>query len=842
MYSMQDGQRYDFSTMYSTHGDGFPGRSTMHDDRKDSFPPRHSMHDDRRDSFPPRQSMQGGRGDGFLTRHASFQDDRRDEFSSRYTTQDGRGDDILGRHSMQDGGRDSFSGGNKGFGLAEGPPSPGWTSSIVNPISSLVTSFWSRDSKAGAEGSIRDMPKIQRPPAYYSGHDSGYSGQSYHDSSMDYGSRDLNSSKPDSTLAIYGSREITGSHLGKPDNTLAIYDPQLGVAREKIKELESILAEREGRIDDLDSSLKEKKTFIEHMEKDFREVTKSSYLKEMSVRDLEAKEAAYQVRMKEKEQEVKGLLERLERAEDESTAKDAKIKELQSSLQDVRRESQQLKAWKIEQEERRKLDEIDAEELNLKIADLTSANFMLESKKQQLTTHTKEQMKLVQDLRQQTSAQEAMLQAKDLEVQSLRDRLREEQETSSKLSEQMHKIGSELEQKDAEIEQLCQLVEELDQHSLSLQAQLSTTDREGHTDDHEQLKAHCSSLEEKVESHSSMIENLRARLREEWDTTSNLNERLQQRDLEIDDLKNQIQDLQKKDSPSDDFIQAPKELIRRDTFLGSQATPNLLNVAVQRVHEVAGIFARLLMKASEQGKIDGMAVARNNFVRAMSLGKAAPLKYVLEAITCKLLFHGFEHECFDLQDSSSGFLDVEQQRIENFRQYKYLTSIENTEQLVHSGDGLFADFCRIKLEDLSDTIPEIAGMMKEMMGITFERSASPDESSTEVATYLAAKLGATFVQLAVCVWQVHKLAFSFNPVARIFRVAQSEKFVEKYMESVIFQESESDDDEDMPSSDISRVDFMVVPGFLINKSVVRSRVFVVTKSVTNSVRLPIRTS
>lgn len=833
MYSMQDGQRYDFSTTYTTQGDGFPGRSSTHDDRRDSFPPRHSMHDDRRDSFPPRPPVQGGRGDGFAMRQASFHDDRRDDFASRYTTQDGRDDDFLGRHSMQDGRRDSFSGGNKGFGLAEGPPSPGWTSSIVNPISSLVTSLWSRESKTGAEGGIRDMPKIQGPPAYYSGHDSGYSSQPFPNSSMDYGSRDLNGShlgsKVDSTLAIYG----------KPDNTLAIYDPQLGAARKEIKELESVLAQREGRLDNLESSFKERKKFIEHMEKDFREVSKSLYLKEMRVKDLEAKEGAYQVKVKEKEQEVRGLLQRLEEAEDDSTAKDAKIKELQNSLQDVRRESQQLKVWKVDQEEKRRMDLAAAEELKTKLADLTTVNVQLEGKKQQLTNQVKEMTKRVQDLKQQTSAQEVMLEGKDLELQSIRDRLREEQEKSSKLNEEMLLIGAELEQKYVEIEQLEQLVEELDQQNLSLQA---LKDKEAQSEDQEQLKARCAALEEQVGAHESVTQNLRARLREEWETTSKLNERLQQRDLEIDDLRRQIQEPKSKDSQVDEFIEAPKELIRRDTFLGSQATPNLLNVAVQRVHEVAGIFARLLMKAMEQGKIDGMAVARNNFVRGMSLGKAAPLKYVLEAITCKLLFRGFEHECFDLKESSSGFLDVEQQRIENFRHYKYLTSIENTEQLVHSGDSLFADFCRIKLEDLSDTIPEIAGMMKEMIGLTFERSPSPDQSSTEVATFLAAKLGATFVQLAVCVWQVHKLAFSFNPVARVFRVAQSEKFVEKYMESVIFQESESDDDEDMPSSDISRVDFMVVPGFLVNKSAVRSRVFVVTKPVTSSVRLPIRTS
>lgn len=49
-----------------------------------------------------------------------------------------------------------------------------------------------------------------------------------------------------------------------------------------------------------------------------------------------------------------------------------------------------------------------------------------------------------------------------------------------------------------------------------------------------------------------------------------------------------------------------------------------------------------------------------------------------------------------------------------------------------------------------------------------------------------------------------------NPVARIFLVSQAAKFVENYTESVIFQES--------------RVDFTVVAGFLINRSLVPRRV------------------
>lgn len=470
------------------------------------------------------------------------------------------------------------------------------------------------------------------------------------------------------------------------------------------------------------------------------------------------------------------------------------------------------------------------DQLNSKVLELTTANGQLESKKQQMMKQVKEQTQRIQDLSQQASKQEQLVAAKELEAQGLQNQLRGEQEKTLKLSE-------EVEEKISQMDELIVYVEQLEQELAALQERVRSTE----SDEHEQLKLHCSTLEEKIESHEVEMQNLRARLREEWETKSKLNDRLRQADIQLEELKQHIGDPKSRDSGMS-VRSLPTEHFGRDSSLGTQATPHLLEKTLQRVHEIAGIFSRLLMKAMEQGKIDGMAVARNNFVRSVSLGKAAPLKYVLEAITCKLLFQGFENECFYLEESSSAFMDLEKQRAENYRHYQQLSVMENTEQYVHSGDTLFTLFCRMKLEDLSDTIPEIASMVKEMVDHAFENSFSSEDTSTEVTTYLAAKLGTTFVQLAVCVWQVHKLAFSFNPVARIFRVAQSEKFVEKYMESVIFQESESDDDEDMPSSDISRVDFMVVPGFLINQAVVRSRVFVVTKPLSTSVRLPSRAS
>jgi hypothetical protein len=490
---------------------------------------------------------------------------------------------------------------------------------------------------------------------------------------------------------------------------------------------------------------------------------------------------------RELEEELQGLQSKLQNHANALAAKELEVSELknhQSSWKDIlTRENQALTSWKSEQQRKMAQDTSTAGQLRTKVADLTYSKGQMEKKEQQLINQVEEQTKRIEDLKQQNAVLMVKMGALQAQVQSLSDRLQNER------------------QKNADLE-------ELKKKEKPKAAQVITDDREV------ALKAQCSALEEQVQSKEILLR----------ESTSKLLERLRQCDLEIEDLKQHIQYLETRDSQ--ELLSAP---INGDSFPDDGANPYLLDRAVQRVHEVAGIFSRLLMKAMEQGKIDGMAVARNTFVCSISSGKGAPLKYVLEAITCKLLFQGFEHECFDLQDSTSGYLDMEQQRIENFNQYKYLSSIAQPEEVLLAEDSLFTHFCRLKLESLSSVIPEIESMVQEIISRTFERSLSASEdTSTDVATYLASKLGSTFVKLAVCVWQVHKLAFAFNPMARIFRVSQSEEFVEKYMTSVIFQESESED-EDMPKVDISRVDFMVVPGFLINNIVIPSRVFVVTK-------------
>lgn len=146
-------------------------------------------------------------------------------------------------------------------------------------------------------------------------------------------------------------------------------------------------------------------------------------------------------------------------------------------------------------------------------------------------------------------------------------------------------------------------------------------------------------------------------------------------------------------------------------------------------------------------------------------------------------------------------MDFERQRVENFCQYKMFNVMDNLEYYVYLGDSFFIYFCCIKLEDLSDIILEIFSMVKEIIDFIFENFFVED-FFIEVIIYFIVKFGIIFFQFVVCVWQVYKFVFVFYFMVCIFCVVQFEKFVEKYMEFVIFQELEFDEDEDMFSLDI----------------------------------------
>ena len=87
-----------------------------------------------------------------------------------------------------------------------------------------------------------------------------------------------------------------------------------------------------------------------------------------------------------------------------------------------------------------------------------------------------------------------------------------------------------------------------------------------------------------------------------------------------------------------------------------------------------------------------------------------------------------------------------------------------------------------------------------------------------------------FLQLAKSVWILHRLAYSFDPAAKIFQVKKGSEFSDSYMESVL-KNIVVDEKGESP-----RVGLMVMPGFWIGGSVVQSRVYVSGVKVVESRR------
>lgn len=94
------------------------------------------------------------------------------------------------------------------------------------------------------------------------------------------------------------------------------------------------------------------------------------------------------------------------------------------------------------------------------------------------------------------------------------------------------------------------------------------------------------------------------------------------------------------------------------------------------------------------------------------------------------------------------------------------------------------------------------------------------DSKDQVDTLV--QLRHAFLRLAKQVWMLHKLSFSFRPNhAELMRVRDGEPFDDSTMESVEPEEDDRDDKEKL----LLQVAFIILPGFRINNSVVKSLVY-----------------
>ncbi|CAN6995018.1 unnamed protein product [Brassica rapa subsp. trilocularis] len=189
-------------------------------------------------------------------------------------------------------------------------------------------------------------------------------------------------------------------------------------------------------------------------------------------------------------------------------------------------------------------------------------------------------------------------------------------------------------------------------------------------------------------------------------------------------------------------------------------------------------------------------------------------KYAFESYICQRMFSGFQQRTFSLDSERSSTMDDDDDDDDDdtetfFRQFLSLKDMDPLDALCANPDSNFGKFCRGKYLVLIHPKMEAS-----FFGNLDQRDYVAGGGHPRTGFYQA------FLKLAKSVWILHRLAYSFDPAAKIFQVKKGSEFSDSYMESVL-KNIVVDEKGESP-----RVGLMVMPGFWIGGSVVQSRVYV----------------
>ncbi|XP_021659850.2 protein GRAVITROPIC IN THE LIGHT 1 isoform X2 [Hevea brasiliensis] len=187
--------------------------------------------------------------------------------------------------------------------------------------------------------------------------------------------------------------------------------------------------------------------------------------------------------------------------------------------------------------------------------------------------------------------------------------------------------------------------------------------------------------------------------------------------------------------------------------------------------------------------------------------------FVFESFVSKTMFEGFNHPNFMLPNESPPPMDHHhhhQSGEHYFNKFKKLKSVNPRHYLTQNPISSFARFTRAKYLQLVH-----AKMECSLFGNLNQRKLVNSGGFPDSAFFTA------FLEMARRVWSLNLLAFSFGENVSIFQVSKNSRFSEVYMESVTHESLLENDSVDAGL----RVDFTVVPGFMIGNTVIQSQVY-----------------
>ncbi|CAM6104144.1 unnamed protein product [Calypogeia fissa] len=235
------------------------------------------------------------------------------------------------------------------------------------------------------------------------------------------------------------------------------------------------------------------------------------------------------------------------------------------------------------------------------------------------------------------------------------------------------------------------------------------------------------------------------------------------------------------------------------SYTAGDAKPQSLRIALS--------VTRVAMAAFQKALFDCFETRENKLWDEPSpqifFDRPSHSTHYFKSVVNRVFFEGFENESFNTMSGVSRFLDP-CHRQEMFYKY-YLSERERSKSsdCQSSQDPQFEEFCEMKLYSFLWTLlPHEDQCNTKRVKVSY----------LEGQLFGGPELVSTFRTAAKTVWLLHKLAFSFEPPATIFRVEGAEVDT-KYMKSTIVKVEDNE-------RFVSKVGFMIDPGLRLNGEII----------------------
>lgn len=331
------------------------------------------------------------------------------------------------------------------------------------------------------------------------------------------------------------------------------------------------------------------------------------------------------------------------------------------------------------------------------------------------------------------------------------------------------------------------------------------------TAEHVQEDAAFKPQQSTLKSYEGIINNFHTEIQKKNAMVENLKDTLARTTLKKEKLERRVKRLEQR-LARDSLFNAPSDV---------SPTPQLLESAVLGASEAARSFTKLLMSLMQTAEWD-LDAAANSIHSGINYVRGTHKKFAFESYVCQRMLNGFENESFYVSGSIPSVLDPEKKRQECFHEFQGLRSADPTEVVNTNPKSMFGRYCLKKFVDL------IHPKMEEMFfGNLEQRKQVLNDNHPHSQFYQ------NFLKLAKAMWLLQRLAFSFEPSARIFQVKQNAEFLPLYMESIVqMVELEASTPGIRP-----RVGFTVVPGFRVEKTIIKCQVYITAEASNESVQV-----